>query len=105
LQRKGIPLCIHGHTHLPGMYARRGVRDELICAEKLNLTDYQHALVCPGSIGQPRNGKQGAQFAIYDQQDKVITFHNLAYNVEPMVSLMRQHQFPEPLINLLEGKG
>jgi len=105
LQRKGISLCIHGHTHLPGMYARRGIRDELICAEKLNLTDYQHALVCPGSIGQPRNGKQGAQFAIYDQQDKVITFHNLAYNVEPMVSLMRQHQFPEPLINLLEGKG
>lgn len=104
LQRKEIALCIHGHTHQPGMYARRGMRDEFVCADKLNLTDYQHALVCPGSVGQPRNGKLGAQFAIYDQQEKTITFHNLAYDVQPMVQRMRQQEFPEPLIKLLEGK-
>ncbi len=104
LQRKHIPLCIHGHTHLPGVYSRRGARDEFILDKKVNIADYQHTLVCPGSVGQPRNGCPGAQFAIYDQQDKIVTFHNLAYDVTPMIHLMQQHQFPDSLIKLLTGE-
>lgn len=104
LQRKHIPLCIHGHTHLPGIYARRGAKDEFILDKEINIANYQHALVCPGSVGQPRNGQPGAQFAIYDQQDKVVTFHNLAYDVTPMIQSMQHHKFPESLMKLLNGK-
>jgi predicted phosphodiesterase len=104
LQRKHISLCIHGHTHLPGIYARREARDEFILNEKVNIADYQHALVCPGSVGQPRNGQPGAQFAIYDQKDKTVTFHNLAYDTTPIIHLMQQHQFPESLVKLLNGE-
>lgn len=104
LQRKHISLCIHGHTHLPGIYARSGSRDDFILEKEVNIADYQHSLVCPGSVGQPRNGFPGAQFAIYDQKDKTVTFHNLAYDATPMIQLMRQHQFPESLVRLLNGE-
>ncbi|WP_353569887.1 metallophosphoesterase family protein [Candidatus Albibeggiatoa sp. nov. BB20] len=105
LERKEIPICFHGHTHQPGGYVRKGRIDKHLTDEVLDLSKVNHALICPGSIGQPRNGQLGAQFAIYDQQDKKIHFHRLSYNVDTTIHDMETNQFPDPLINLLRGYG
>lgn len=105
LQRKHIPLCFHGHTHQPGIYARKKFIDDFYPPpEEIDLTTFSYSLVCPGSIGQPRNGKIGAQFAIYDQVERRLYFHNLLYNSDALFQEMEAEGFPNSLINLLRGR-
>lgn len=103
LQRKEIPICFHGHTHQPGLYGRKGRMDKYYLEDKIELQQFDHTLICPGSIGQPRNGKSGAQFAIYDQKEHQIMFHTLEYDVESIVKKMSDEQFPATLIKVLQG--
>jgi predicted phosphodiesterase len=104
MQERLLPLCFHGHTHLPGIYARRpGHLDRHILEPMLDLGRFSHVLLCPGSVGQPRNRKSGAQFAIYDQEQRVAHFHTLPYDLTPMLAEMRKQDFPETLIKILEN--
>jgi diadenosine tetraphosphatase ApaH/serine/threonine PP2A family protein phosphatase len=103
LQRKQIQLCFHGHTHQPGVYGRKGVIDDHYQDEVISLDAFQQALICPGSVGQPRNRKIGAQFAVYDQKEHKIHYHNLPYPLEELLNMMEKHGFPETLMTLLKG--
>ncbi len=102
LQKKAIPLCFHGHTHLPGVYGRIGSGfDKHEIAENIALDKFSHALVCPGSVGQPRNRQIGAQFAIYDRVQKNVQFYALDYDRQKTVEDMQAAQFPAFLIDFL----
>jgi len=106
LQRKQVPLCFHGHTHIPGVYARRNsIMDNFYSDSVIDLTQFTHALICPGSIGQPRNGIAGAQFAIYDQQVQKVYYHNVSYDLTEMLDFMTKEQFPPILMQLLQGNA
>ncbi len=106
LKRKQIPICFHGHTHHPGIYGSKKFADEFYTPEEeMDLTPLSHALICPGSVGQPRNRKVGAQFAIYDQQERKIYFHTLVYNLDPLIREMEAEGFPRTLINMLKGES
>ncbi len=100
LAERNIPICFYGHTHLPGVYARRGM-DNHYNSDKMDLSTFQHALVCPGSVGQPRNRQLGAQFAVYDQTEKKLSFHLLDYPVDITIQDMQAQGFPEALIAML----
>ncbi|MEC4750363.1 metallophosphoesterase family protein [Methylomicrobium sp. Wu6] len=98
LQNKNRTLCFHGHSHMPGVFARDKRRtDHHVTEETINLDSYKHALVCPGSVGQPRNGKLGTQFAIYDREKKELSYITLPYEVEGVVKRMRDYELPESL--------
>ncbi|WP_374087773.1 metallophosphoesterase [Methylomicrobium lacus] len=98
LQHKNRALCFHGHSHMPGIFARdRRRADHHVSDEVIDLGAYKHALVCPGSVGQPRNGNRGAQFAIYDREKKVLNYIALPYEVDGVVQRMRDFELPEPL--------
>lgn len=102
LEQRGIALCFHGHTHIPGVYARNPVgEDRLVQGKQLALGDYRHCLICPGSVGQPRNREPGAQLAILDWQTRQLTFINLPYALENTVRDMEQAGFPPGLCNRL----
>ncbi len=104
MQQKQLPLCFHGHTHLQGVYARKpGHADQHYRAESLALSDFPHALICPGAVGQPRDYRVGAQFAIYDKEQHIVHFHILPYNVEKVAGIMEMEKFPNTLINLLRN--
>jgi predicted phosphodiesterase len=106
MQTHQMPLCFHGHSHMPGIFARnKGNQDVQLSDKKIALAPYPHALVCPGSVGQPRNGCTETQFAIYDREQREVTFLSLPYDVEPVVQKMRDYQLPEVLWRrLLDGK-
>lgn len=107
LEHKKIPICFHGHTHQPGVYGRRGIShilDGFYTGKEITLDQFSHALVCPGSVGQPRNGQIGAQLAIYDQVERKVSYHNLPYNFEVTVREMQIQGFPESLIKMLTGR-
>lgn len=106
LQQKAIPLCLHGHSHTPGVYARdRRQCDHYITDATINLGSYNHSLVCPGSVGQPRNGHQETQCAIYDREKQEMVFVALPYRVDSVVEKMKHHGLPDKLWQrLLTGK-
>jgi predicted phosphodiesterase len=106
LQRRGIHICFHGHTHMPAVYTRKSGHEDRRCEEpSQSLSDYDYCLICPGSVGQPRNGRNAAQFGIYDSEKRSIVFHSLNYDVGQTVSDMRMAGFPNTLMaRLSEGK-
>ncbi len=106
LRDREIALCFHGHTHLQGVYARMQViKDGYFNSETVDLKRFSQALVCPGSIGQPRNRKPGAQFAIYDQLEHQLYFKNLSYPLTDTLALMQRENFPSLLLDMLNGVG
>ena len=106
LQQKNISLCFHGHSHTPGVFARdQHRRDSHRLESEIDLTGYKHMLVCPGSVGQPRNGVPAAQCAVYDSEKRVVEFVNLAYPYQDTIDKMQRQGLPEALWQrLLIGK-
>ncbi|MEQ1792980.1 MAG: metallophosphoesterase [Nitrospira sp.] len=103
LQRRGVSICFHGHTHMPGVYARHAKRGDRHCeAVNQTLSEYDHSLVCPGSVGQPRNGHAAAQFGVYVPGTRHLTLYALPYDVEKTVCDMRAADFPQTLIGRLQ---
>ena len=103
LQQRGIPLCFHGHTHLQQLYCRHKGRDETWDAREGNLSDVAHALLSPGSVGQPRCGEPGAELAIIDLASREYRFHRLPYDIERTLNDMRRFAFPNGLIERLQA--
>jgi predicted phosphodiesterase len=104
LADRKISLCFHGHTHLPGMYGRNiGIPDQFYLQETIDLKGFLHSLICPGSVGQPRNRQFGAQFAIFDREENKIHFKCLNYPIDKTIRDMENHNFPHTLINMLKS--
>ncbi|MDH4186028.1 MAG: metallophosphoesterase family protein [Nitrospira sp.] len=102
LERRQLPVCFHGHTHIPAVYARkRGVPDKCYTEDVQHLGDYRHALVCPGSVGQTREGNASVRFATYERGSKTLRLHRLDYDVDRTAADMTSHGFPATLIERL----
>jgi diadenosine tetraphosphatase ApaH/serine/threonine PP2A family protein phosphatase len=101
LETRNLRLCFHGHTHLQKVYFRKGRQDRSSTAVRQNLNDYEQALVCPGSIGQPRSGKPGCEFALYDHQSGELEFIHLDYDATVTMNDMKTYSFPTNLIERL----
>ncbi len=82
------PVSFFGHTHIQGgfMLHRNGVKrlprpappeSELSLQLELD-TCY---LLNPGSVGQPRDGDPRAAYAIYDTDQRVITYYRVPYDL------------------------
>jgi putative phosphoesterase len=72
-------IVIMGHTHYP-------------MSREIDST----LLVNPGSVGQPRNKRPGAAWAILDTEKKDVTFRNENYNIQSVVNeaVRRQPNLP-----------
>lgn len=103
LQQRDIRLCFHGHTHIQNMYYRQRGVDQASQAGHNDLQTLAHALICPGSIGQPRCGIPGIELAIIDTEQLSLEFVRLNYDIELTMRDMAQQQFPEDLIERLRN--
>lgn len=102
MESRQLRLCFHGHTHLPKVYYRKRSQDSSNSALRQNLNDYERALICPGSIGQPRTGRPGVDFALYDRQSGELEFMHLEYNMDATLRDMHSYNFPPNLIERLD---
>lgn len=96
---RNLALCFHGHSHIQGLYVRnkKGLDSFVKPSLSLSLEDYKHALICPGAVGQPRDGCVGAQFAIYDQHNHQLEFVLLDYDMDKIIQDMQVLEFPDTL--------
>jgi len=103
LKSRNIPICFHGHTHIPGVYHEddegRGFRTPEL---EISLEGNRASLVCPGSVGQPRNGSTDAQYMVFDSQRCTVSLRKVPYDIQQTLDAMRQEGFPETLIQRLE---
>ncbi len=104
MEKKHMDLCFHGHSHVQGIYARSrlGMDSFLKPEPRVELNAYQRALICPGAIGQPRDGCTGAQFAIYNRRTNSLRFIVVDYDMEKILADLKKYEFPEMLADRLQ---
>ncbi|GAB4192424.1 MAG: hypothetical protein Tsb002_22030 [Wenzhouxiangellaceae bacterium] len=96
-----VRFCFHGHSHIPGVFYQNTSKDGFNGDATQALSRYDQALLCPGSIGQPRSGIAGAELAIFDREGLEWRFKRLEYDVDPVLNQMRQQGFPGRLVTRL----
>ncbi len=105
LELDGIPLCFYGNTHVAGAWARanKGMPGRFIPPDvPIVVDDYRAILVCPGSVGQPRDGRTGAAYAMFDRRARTVRWELVPYDVRPVQERMRMNGFPPRLLDRLE---
>jgi len=108
LERK---VCFVGHTHIQtGWSWQRGGLQRL---PRPSLTEEQRTLdidpgylylINPGSVGQPRDGDARAAYALWDPEDRLLSFRRVRYNVRAAQMRIMDGGFPPVLAERL-GEG
>lgn len=103
LADKGLPLGLHGHTHVPVLWRRTDDDLELIRADDGTRIDLDERVVLanPGSVGQPRDGDPRASYLIYDTERGALTWHRIAYDIAVTQEAMRRAGLPRWLVDRL----
>ena len=77
--------CFQGHTHIPGIFTQSG---EFIPAEECE-GDFslsgEKAMVNVGSVGQPRDGDCRACYVVLDDEQDVLSFRRVPYDIDSTV--------------------
>lgn len=105
MMERGINLCFHGHSHVSGVYYRtkHGIDDYSNALEQ-SVEAFPHCLICPGSVGQPReNDGTAARYAVFGLEDKDLTFRKVDYDLAATIADMEAFEFPERLAHRLQG--
>jgi len=106
LAASDIHICLHGHSHIQGVYGLEGRRYlSFQCPEQVELNEMDAALLCPGSIGQARSGVACAQAAVFYPDTLRVEMLSLNYDIEPLIADMLRLDFPAELITRIrEGR-
>ena len=82
-------LSFFGHTHVQGVFICHTIGVQRIQGPghdaetvEIEIGKSLRYLVNPGSVGQPRDGDPRAGYAIYDSEQRVVTLHRVAYDVQ-----------------------
>jgi diadenosine tetraphosphatase ApaH/serine/threonine PP2A family protein phosphatase len=97
------PLGLHGHTHLPIVWAERDGVVETIAPSDGSMFGYggRRALLNPGSVGQPRDGEPTASYLVLDTAAARARWHRVPYDIPAVQSAMRAHSLPGRLVERL----
>jgi predicted phosphodiesterase len=93
---------LHGHTHLPIVWAEDDGRIELISPGDGSTFDLRgRALLNPGSVGQPRDGIPDAGYMVIDSDAERASWHRVPYAIEAVQAQMRKVGLPSRLVERL----
>jgi predicted phosphodiesterase len=105
-------ITFFGHTHMQGGFATNGdewfrltpqygTKDEPEQYE-LPLREGARYLLNPGSVGQPRDGDWRAAFAVYDDQQMLVTWYRVPYDVREAQERIVRAGLPNRLASRLK---
>ncbi len=81
-----VNFSFFGHSHIPSIFtlASDGILVEAVrgSRRKLFLEPGRRYLVNPGSVGQPRDRNPRASYAIYDSEERTVTFDRVPYDAK-----------------------
>ncbi|HZQ49388.1 MAG TPA: metallophosphoesterase family protein [Candidatus Dormibacteraeota bacterium] len=94
-------VCLHGHTHVPGIFALSdGQVTHDYRIDRFRLAG--PCLVNPGSVGQPRDGVPLASYGIWDVDAGTFEFRRVRYDIGGAQEAIRKAKLPERFAARLE---
>ncbi|RTZ89663.1 MAG: metallophosphoesterase [Deltaproteobacteria bacterium] len=94
-------LAFFGHTHQKRVFSYHRETISSGVPEDFHLDPLRRYLVNPGSVGQPRDHSPLASYLIYDEDQKRITFHRVAYDVRKAAEKVIKAGLPRSLAERL----
>jgi len=104
-QMLDFKICFFGHTHLPVVYAVSNQKLYTFRPDgervKIALMNGFKYMVNPGSVGQPRDKNPLASFAMFDSDQRTITFKRVEYSIPKTQDKILKAGLPQSLANRL----
>ena len=98
-------LVFFGHTHVQGGFFLRAVNGAPnsgeACLDGLCVREGDSLLVNPGSVGQPRDLLWTAAYALYDAEQRRISYRRCEYRVQDAQEKIRRAGLPDSLADRL----
>jgi predicted phosphodiesterase len=94
-----------GHVHEPVLYytaADRPLPFRPIAGVGIPISPRRRWLAIAGSVGQPRDGRPAASYAVFDDGRRTLTYHRVAYDWPTAAAKVRAAGLPERLATRLE---
>lgn len=97
------PFGLHGHTHVPMVWAEHDGQVEQIAPGDGSTfrLDGRRALINPGSVGQPRDGIPTASYLVIDTDAGSCRWHRVAYDIAAVQAAMTDAGLPRRLVERL----
>jgi predicted phosphodiesterase len=103
-------VLIHGHTHVPS-FAFKERQNSLYELKPIRynkpqpLDRYEQAVICPGSVGLPRNPDPHthAAYGVLNLNDSTFEFRRVEYNPSLLFEEMQRRRYPLPFVYLIQG--
>lgn len=86
-------VCFFGHTHVPIAFIK-GASLEKMTYKTLQIESGKQYLINPGSVGQPRDRKPEAAYAIYDLEMQTISLRRVKYDISTTQKKIRAAGLP-----------
>jgi len=106
LAASATPWTFAGHVHEPVLYytsaADRPLPFRPVPGVAIPVPARRRWLAIAGSVGQPRDGRPAASYAVFDDERRTLTFHRVAYDWPSAASKVRAAGLPERLAARLE---
>jgi diadenosine tetraphosphatase ApaH/serine/threonine PP2A family protein phosphatase len=93
---------LHGHTHLPIAWVEED--GGIVSIPPMDGSTFElrgHALLNPGSVGQPRDGIPDSSYMVIDTDRDVVTWHRVPYDIEAVQAAMKRVRLPSRLVQRL----
>ncbi len=106
LAAAGTPWTFAGHVHEPVLYytsaADRPLPFRPVPGVAIPVPPRRRWLAIAGSVGQPRDGRPAASYAVFDDERRTLTYHRVAYDWPSAAAKVRAAGLPERLAARLE---
>lgn len=100
------PWVFAGHVHEPVLYytsaADRPLPFRPVPGVAIPVPARRRWLAIAGSVGQPRDGRPAASYAVFDDGRRTLTYHRVAYDWPSAAAKVRAAGLPERLASRLE---
>lgn len=90
-----VKFLVLGHTHHPWCYGRASGTMKLAREAPMALPPGQCYLLNPGSVGQSREFKNHARFAVLDLDERTVAFRSIPYDFSACRRALRQKGLPQ----------
>ena len=100
-KRMTSPICLIGHTHVPGCYCQQTQSATYLKPGKIFLERSEKYLLNPGSVGQPRDQDPRLSFGIFDEEEYSFEIVRLDYDNAKAAQKIRNAGLPAYLADRL----
>jgi len=83
MQAAQAAVTFAGHVHHPSLFFAAGSgagRFQPVAGVPIPLTGHRRWLAIAGSVGQPRDGNNAAAYALYDEEERMLTYFRVPYD-------------------------